>query len=121
MTNIVTVVAMTLATFSNAQDAAVAALTQAQRFNTCDELAGAVIERDGKFYVRQLTMGKEDRVNFSVALFKGERIAAMVHTHTDCVRGGVADLFSADDVRVAKCLRVPSYLGVLPRHRRSHG
>ncbi|MDX6769877.1 MAG: DUF4329 domain-containing protein [Elusimicrobiota bacterium] len=98
--------------FIAVEDAAVAGLREAMPLSRSYEYGGAVLSSEGRYYFTEpVTNRRTANIDFSVAVPRGYRLAAIYHTHPD--EGDQTDLFSPNDVRQAKALEVVSYIGVM--------
>jgi proteasome lid subunit RPN8/RPN11 len=93
------------------QDAAVAALRAAAAQSEKFEYAGALVRSDaGYFYTDAVTAHGEADIRYGVRVPEGFTLAGIYHTHPS---GDGSILFSPTDVRQARSLGLPSFIGVL--------
>jgi len=102
--------------YATLDDAAVAALRLAMSVTPAYEWGGALF-RCGQDYFPSLpvTSGDSEHVSFRIAQPSGCEVAGIYHTHPGDSEH--ANRFSADDVRTARRLKIPSYIGILRNGR----
>lgn len=101
--------------YDSIEDAAAAALARMQKLPDFDkkEYLGVIYqdEKSGKYRFTEPTGGKDSKkVKGTFAVPKGS-LRAIVHNHPGAAKDANAR-FSEDDVRMAKQLGVPSFIGV---------
>lgn len=98
--------------YATMDEAAVAALRAAMPLSERFENGGFILLRDGAYYYSDpVSNRRTGHIAFRAAVPAGASMAAVYHTHPD--DGDASKLFSGDDVREAKALGVPSYIGVM--------
>jgi hypothetical protein len=121
----VAIACLSLSQVATAQDStaldtvATTALQAVIDSHDCRERAGAIILSPDGYHATVPTVGREDDFTLRIQLHRGEKLAALYHTHTACGAEGTAasaGLFSAPDVATAQQLHVPSYIGVAVSH-----
>lgn len=97
-------------------DAAALAAEQATEkisFDSGYEFGGVLLERDGKFYYTIAGTSKDPtHLELRVGFPSTYHMVGLYHTHPAGHEGETSRWFSPEDIRVAKTLRVPSYIGV---------
>jgi Domain of unknown function (DUF4329) len=99
------------------QRAAIHVLQGIADVDGCVERAGIIIEEpDGSYRATAPQPGAESSFSIDVWLKRGERIAAIYHTHPLCGEARTDVFFSPGDVETADKLKVPSFIYVAYDH-----
>lgn len=87
--------------------------TEQISFHSGYEFGGVLLEKDGKFYYTIAGTSKQPtHFELRVGFPSTYHMVGLYHTHPQGTEGETSRWFSVEDVRVAKTLRVPSYIGV---------
>lgn len=97
--------------------ATLAAMHMAASFTIHDpqhhEWAGVIVEQDGKYGYTIPQRGEEDQFSITVRLLPSQKLAAIYHTHPDDTSDPDAtDMFSPQDIAIARQLNLPSFIWV---------
>lgn len=80
--------------------------------NVANETAGMIYkDTDGKFKYSTTTPGLADHFTLSALVPKGASLAAIAHSHPE--KDQLGQYFSADDLKTADQLKLPSYVRFL--------
>lgn len=100
--------------FSTLEEAAVKALSVAAQKSSLYEYGGGVYEYKGEFcYTLPVTENDKKSVSVSVLKPRGATLVALYHTHPASELQDSCQSFSVDDVRVAKEMKVISFVGFM--------
>jgi proteasome lid subunit RPN8/RPN11 len=92
-------------------DAARAALAEALPLSDRFEHGGALVNCAGTYrYTAPVTTRDPEHVEYEARVPRGCTLAGLYHTHPSSADS--AGMFSPDDVRTSRALRVPSFIGI---------
>lgn len=95
--------------YDTPKEAVIAALKEAIPKSSQFEHAGALYEKDGKFFFTEpKSNGENDSVKVKVRFPKGAKLVALYHTHPD---GRRSEVFSPNDIAIATQLDIPYFMG----------
>jgi hypothetical protein len=103
--------------FDTENDAAQAAVSESVKMSRSFEYAGAIIQRDGKFYyTTPVTDNCRTEVEgYRIVKPKGSLVVALFHTHpkSPSLADDNSEVFSSADVKTAQDMHVDSFVGVM--------
>lgn len=102
---------ITAGCFSSPDSAAIAGLDQAEKASIQKEFAGAIVEKDGSYcYTEPVSNGVDGSFKVRLLFPKDYHLVAIYHTHPEAPK---SELFSKEDVDLAKGNRLVSYIRVV--------
>lgn len=113
-------VAVALQFFSSPTEVARHFETYVPSLPPCREAGAVILERQGQYFIRQISLGGAGHVEMRTPRMVGDTVAGLVHIHPDC--GSTqreydnAEMFSEDDVLAQRLWKVPSFIVVTHKY-----